>query len=71
MILQGLQALHAYVMTNYSLKGLSTTQLDPMEVLSALQHAELRLGREFTKEEFVAGTIGKHMLPRTLCKIKW
>ena len=39
-------------------------QLDPMEVLSALQHAELRLGREFTKEEFAAGTIGKHMLPK-------
>ena len=34
-----------------------------MEVLSALQHAELRLRHQFTKEEFAAGAIGKHMLP--------
>ena len=34
-----------------------------MEVLSALQYTELRLGREFMKEEFVAGTVGQHMLP--------
>ena len=38
-------------------------QLGPLEVLTALQHAESRLGREFTKEEFVAGTVGQHMLP--------
>ena len=38
-------------------------QLGPMEVLSALQHAEYRLGREFMKEEFLAGTVGQHMLP--------
>ena len=38
-------------------------QLGPMEVLSALQHAEYRLGREFMKEELHAGTIGQHMLP--------
>ena len=34
-----------------------------MEVLTALQHAEYRLGREFTKEEFIQGQVGKHMLP--------
>ena len=34
-----------------------------MEVLSALQHAELRLGHQFTKEEFVAGQVGNHMIP--------
>ena len=34
-----------------------------MEVLSALQHAELRLGREFTKEVFLAGSVGQHMIP--------
>ena len=34
-----------------------------MEVLSALQHAEYRLGREFMKEEFLAGTVDQHMLP--------
>ena len=44
-------------------KGFSKVQLGSMEVLSALQHAEFRLGREFTKEEFIAGTVGQHMLP--------
>ena len=39
-------------------------QLGPMEVLSALQHAEYRLRREFMKEEFLAGTVGQHMLPK-------
>ena len=34
-----------------------------MEVLTALQHAELRLGREFTKDEFVQGLVGQHMIP--------
>ena len=34
-----------------------------MEVLSALQHAEFHLGREFTKEEFVQGQVDKHMIP--------
>ena len=34
-----------------------------MEVLSALQHAVLQLGRQFTKEEFVAGQVGHHMIP--------
>ena len=33
-----------------------------MEVLSALQHVEFHLGREFTKEEFVKGQVGKHMV---------
>ena len=34
-----------------------------MEVLSALQHAEFHLSREFMKEEFVQGQVGKHMIP--------
>ena len=34
-----------------------------MEVLAVLQHAQHRLGREFTKEEFLAGTVGQHMIP--------
>ena len=28
----------------------------------ALQHAQLRLGREFTREEFMEGSVGKHMV---------
>ena len=39
------------------------TQLTPMEVLAALQHAQLRLGRDFTREEFVEGKVGNFMLP--------
>ena len=34
-----------------------------MEVLTALQHAELCLGREFTKDEFVQGQVGQFMIP--------
>ena len=34
-----------------------------MEVLSTLQHAEFHLGREFTKDEFMNGQVGKHMIP--------
>ena len=34
-----------------------------MEVLTALQHAELHLGREFTKDEFVQGQVGQFMIP--------
>ena len=39
------------------------TQLTPMEVLATLQHAQLRLGRDFTREEFVEGKVGNFMLP--------
>ena len=39
------------------------TQLTAMEVLTALQHAQLRLGRDFTCEEFVEGKVGSFMLP--------
>ena len=34
-----------------------------MEVLAAIQHAQARLQREFTKEEFVEGTVGQLMVP--------
>ena len=33
-----------------------------MEVLTAIQHAQMRLGRDFTREEFTKGTVGKHMI---------
>ena len=38
--------------------------LNPMEVLSALLHAQKHLNREFTKEEFKSGTVGLLMLPK-------
>ena len=34
-----------------------------MEVLATLQHAQLRLGQDFTREEFVEGQVGNFMLP--------
>ena len=43
--------------------GLSVTQLNPMEVLSALLHAHKCLGHEFTKEEFKSRTVGSFMVP--------
>ena len=33
-----------------------------MEVLASIQHAELRIGREFTKEEFATGKVGGFMI---------
>ena len=35
----------------------------PMEVLATLQHAQLRIGRDFTHEEFIEGKVGDFMLP--------
>ena len=32
-----------------------------MEVLTALIHAQCRLGREFTPKEFKAGSVGQHL----------
>ena len=33
------------------------------QCIAAIQHVELRLGREFTKEEFKAGSVGGFMIP--------
>ena len=44
-------------------QGFSTSKLTPMEVLAALQHAQSRLQREFTKEEFAEGSVGQLMIP--------
>ena len=33
-----------------------------MEVLATIQHAQMRLGRDFTREEFTKGTVGEHMI---------
>ena len=52
------------MLNSYSLvQGLSTTRLTPMEVLAAIQHAQIRLDKEFTKEEFLDGKIGGFMIP--------
>ena len=50
-------------MFHFLFQGFSTIHLGPMEVLLALQHAEFHLGREFMKEEFIHGQVGKHMIP--------
>ena len=34
-----------------------------MEVLTALIHAQHQLGREFTPDEFKAGSVGQHLKP--------
>ena len=46
--------------------GLSVMNLNPMEVLSALMHAQKCLNREFTKQEFKSGTVSLLMLPEDL-----
>ena len=33
-----------------------------MEVLAAIQQAQMRLGWDFTREEFTKGTVGEHMI---------
>ena len=33
-----------------------------MEVLAAIQHTQMTLGRDFTHEEFMKGTVGEHMI---------
>ena len=50
-------------MFHFPFQGFSTIHLGPMEVLSALQHAGFCPGKEFMKEEFVQGQVGKHMIP--------
>ena len=38
--------------------------LTPLEVLASIQHAELCMGRQFTREEFLNGDVGSQMLPK-------
>ena len=45
------------------IQGFCTQQLTPLEVLAAIQHAELRLDHSFTKEEFLEGSVGAFMAP--------
>ena len=44
-------------------QGFSTCHLTLLEVLAAIQHTELRLGWEFTKEDFKEGSVGGFMIP--------
>ena len=37
-------------------------QLTPFKVLTAINHAQLRLGRTFKEEEFRSGQVGKLMI---------
>ena len=37
----------------FTIQGFSKMQLTPLEVLSSIQHAQLHLNHEFTKEEFL------------------
>ena len=41
----------------------SVTQLNPMEVLATLPHAQKQLGREFTKDKFKSRAVGSLILP--------
>ena len=36
--------------------------MSPLEILQAVQHCELRTGHSFTKEEWLAGEVGKAMI---------
>ena len=45
----------------YFFQGISTMHLTPFEVLTAINHAQLRLNRTF-KEEFANGQVGKLMI---------
>ena len=44
------------------LQGISTMHLTPFEVLTAINHAQLRLKRTFKEEEFTSGEVGKLMI---------
>ena len=54
--------------SNYSLKslfpfqGLSTVHLTPFQVVTTINHAQLRLGRDFKQEEFDSGIVGQLMI---------
>ena len=60
-----LMLTHRYVFKSFFkiVQGFCTQQLTPLEVLAAIQHAELRLDHSFTKEEFLEGSVGAFMAP--------
>ena len=46
-----------------SQQGISTQHLSPMQVLSVIQHAQLRLHYEFTEQDFLDGKVGEKLVP--------
>ena len=46
----------------YIFQGISTMHLTPFEVLTAINHAQLRLNQTFKEEEFANGQVGKLMI---------
>ena len=46
----------------FPLKGLSTVHLTPFQVVTAINHAQLRLGSDFKQEEFDSGVVGQLMI---------
>ena len=61
--IRSLKFLKETTLIKFTIQGFSMTQLTPLEVLSSIQHAQLRLNREFTKEEFLEGKVSGFMLP--------
>ena len=41
---------------------MSTVHLTPFQVVTAINHAQLRLGRDFKQEEFDSGAMGQLMI---------
>ena len=41
---------------------MSTVHLTPFQVVTAINHAQLRLGRDFKQEEFDSGAVGQLMI---------
>ena len=50
-------------MDYFTLQGISTQHLNPMQVLTAIQSAQLRMGYEFTESDFLEGKVGALMKP--------
>ena len=50
------------------LQGISTMHLTPFEVLTAINHTQLRLKRTFKEEEFTSGEVGKLMIAEDLLR---
>ena len=51
-----------FVITSFFPQGISTMHLTPFEMLTAINHAQLRLKRTFKEEEFANGEVGKLMI---------
>ena len=43
------------------IQGLSAVHLTPLEILHTINHCQLQTSYTFTKEEWLAGQVGKHL----------